>query len=109
MTRWPIAGEIVIVLNGRMYPPLMAFYAAGVAAVAANNFAVVAALVRGRLPLSTEPRRRPDAMFPVPLVLNPSEVLDRTEMNLVLNIGAERPIRYTAPKSVYVKGDSGRC
>ena len=104
LTRWPIAGGIAIVLNGRMYPPLMALYAAGVAAVAAGNFDVVAAVLRDRLPLSTLPYPRPDEMLPVPVVLNPSEVLDRTEMNLVLNIGAERPIRYYAPESVYVQG-----
>jgi hypothetical protein len=86
-----------------MYPPLLALYGAGVAAVEANNYRVLAALLRDRLPLSTLPYPRADERLPVPLVLNSSEVLDRVEMNAVLNIGSERPTRFFAPESVYVE------
>jgi pyrimidine deaminase RibD-like protein len=103
LTRWRIAGGIAIVLNSRIYPPLMALYAAGVAAVAAGRYDLAAALLCGRLPLSTLPYPRPDEMLPVPEVLNGPEVLDRVEIEAVLNIGAGRRDHF-APESVYIQG-----
>lgn len=103
LTRWSIAGGIVILLNARLYPPLMALYGAGVAAVAADNYGVVARLLRSRVPRSAVPYAQPDQDIPLPLALNGPEVLDRVEMNAVLNIGVEQPIRYIAPESVYIQ------
>lgn len=103
LTRWPISGGIVIVLNTRVYPALVALYAAGVAAVHSGNYAMLAMLLRGRVSRSTSPYPRPDELLPVPVALNASEVLDRTEMNLVLNIGVEQPMRFHVPESVYLE------
>jgi len=103
LTRWPITGGIMIFINGRVFPALLALYAAGTAAVAAGNFDVVAALVRGRLPLSTGSYPRPDDRVPVPHVLNGPEVLEPREINGVLNIGAEKTMRYNAPVSVFLQ------
>ncbi len=50
LTRWGMEDGISSVLQSRMYPPLLALYAAGVSAIAARSYPVLARLLRARLP-----------------------------------------------------------
>lgn len=102
LTSWDLAGGIVIVLKSRLYPPLLATYAAGIAAVAARNYPLLARLLRGRLP-HTDPRYPGDEdTLPATLVLNGAAVLDYGATDGVLNIDAERRLKYHTPHSVYL-------
>jgi hypothetical protein len=103
LTRWGVEGGIVIVLESRLFPPLLALYGAGVSAVAARNYGSLAPLIRTRIP-HTNPRYPSDEdTLPVPLVLNGPQVLDHKAMNGVLNIGVAKPTNYYTPPSVYLE------
>lgn len=102
LTRWRVEGGIVVVLNSRVYPPLLALYAAGVAAISARNYSALARLLRARLP-QTNPRYPGyEDTLPAPMVLNAPAVLDHTAITGVLNVGAEQPQRYYTPASVFM-------
>ncbi len=102
LTRWGLEGGIMIVLRSRLYPPLLALYVAGVSAIAARNYQVLARLLRSRLP-SQGPRFPGDEdTAPAALVLSAPAVLDFSAVNGVLNIGSEHPLRYHTPQSVFV-------
>ena len=104
LSRWGVEGGIMVVLQSRALPALLALYAAGVSAVASRNYSVLARLLRARLP-HTNPRYPGDEdTLPLPLVLNASYVLDHRAASEVLNLTAERPLKYYTPQSIYVQG-----
>jgi len=103
LTSWGITGGIVIAFQARLLPALLATYAAGVAAVASSNYAVLAELLRARVPHTNPRYPGDDDTMPVPLVLTAVSVLDHNAMNGVLNINLEKKTKYYTPASVWLQ------
>jgi hypothetical protein len=103
LSRWGIAGGVADVIAARNYPAVLAFYGAGVAAVAARRFDNLAHLLRRRMP-HMEPRRPgDDDTLPTARVLNVAGVLDSSAINGVLNIGVAKRMDYHTPASMHIQ------
>lgn len=100
LTQWGLEGGIVVILKSRMYPSLLALYAAGIASVAAQNFPMLARLLRARLPHSESRNPGDDDTLPASQVLNAAAVLDHGATDGVLNLGVARPSKHYTPHSV---------
>ena len=105
LTGWGVEGGIVVVLESRVYPALLALYGAGVAAVAARNFAMLSRLLRCRLPHTEGRLPGDDDTLSAPRVLSGPKVLDHNATAVVLNIGAERRAASSTPGSVWLQAE----
>ena len=103
LSRWGIMGGVAPVVAARSYPAVLAFYGAGIGAVAAQRFDNLARLLRRRMP-HMEPRMPgDDDTLPTARVLSAAGVLDSGSINGVLNIGATKRMQYHAPASLHVQ------
>jgi hypothetical protein len=103
LARWGVEGGAVILLQSRLYPPLLALCASGVAAIAARNYAPFSRLLRARLPAGSPRYPGDEDTAPATFPLNACAVLDHGITNGVLNIGVERRLEYLTPQSIYVQ------
>ena len=104
LSRWPIEGGISVAIAARRYPALIAAYAAGISSIASGNHEIIAGLLRAKLPHGEPRRPGDDELIPMPRVLNAISVLDYNAVQGILNIGAERTMRYHTPNSLYLEG-----